>query len=228
MYKDDNGVTRQQLRHQVAERLRASILEGRIKPGEWLRQEQLATDFGVSQMPIREAFKQLVADGLLEHVPYHGVRVVELSIADVGDLYDCRLVIEGKAARYAAENITDDELTELRATFSSMCQRLGPTYLGEYRQLNKRFHAIIFEASRHTLLVRTLLQMWTAFPSMLWSNFRQTAAAPVPGRAESDVAEHQAILEALEAHDPDLAENAVRHHIEEAKRLLMDALRSQE
>ena len=227
MYENDNGVTRQQLRHQVAGRLRALILEGRIKPGEWLRQEQLATDFGVSQMPIREAFKQLVADGLLEHVPYHGVRVVELSLTDVGDLYDCRLAVEGMAARYAAENITDDELAELRAVFTTMRQRLGPTYIAEYRQLNKRFHGIVFEASRHPLMVRTLLQMWTAFPSMLWSNFRQTAAAPVPGRA-SDVAEHQAILEALEARDPDATERAVRRHIEEAKRLLVDALRSQQ
>ena len=62
-----------QLRHWVADRLRSDILEGRLKPGEWLRQERLAQEHGVSQMPVREALKQLAAEGLVEHVPYRGV-----------------------------------------------------------------------------------------------------------------------------------------------------------
>lgn len=224
MWNDDITVSRKQLRQQVAERLRALILEGHIRSGEWLRQEQLASDFGVSQMPVREAFKQLVAEGLIEHVPYRGVRVVELSVTDVKDLYACRVSIEGMAARYAAENITDGELAELRAVFERMRNRLGPKYLTEYRELNRRFHNIIFEASRHPFLVRTLLQMWTAFPSMLWSNFRQTASASVPGRGEQDVAEHLAIVEAFEARDPQAAERAVQRHIESAGHHLVAAL----
>src|SRR5271157_4632195 len=102
-----------QLQQWVAERLRAGILTGRLRPGEWLRQERLAQEYGVSQMPVREALKRLAAEGLVEHVPYRGVRVVEFSPEDVEDLYVCRAFIESMAARFAAESITDEEVEKL-------------------------------------------------------------------------------------------------------------------
>lgn len=74
--------TPRQLRSFVAEQLRAAILEGRYKPGEWLRQERLAQELNVSQMPVREALKELAAEGLVEHVPYRGARVVAFSIEE--------------------------------------------------------------------------------------------------------------------------------------------------
>jgi DNA-binding GntR family transcriptional regulator len=75
-----------QLHDVVAERIRTAILEGELRPGEWLRQERLAQEYGVSQMPVREALKKLAVDGLVEHVPYRGVRVIEFSPEDVSDL----------------------------------------------------------------------------------------------------------------------------------------------
>ncbi|HAE59780.1 MAG TPA: GntR family transcriptional regulator, partial [Anaerolineae bacterium] len=88
-----------QLRNVVADRLRSAILEGFYKPGEWLRQEKLAQELGVSQMPVREALKELATEGLIEHVPYRGVRVIAFSPDDVGDLYAHRAFLEGRAAR---------------------------------------------------------------------------------------------------------------------------------
>ena len=82
-----------QLRSRVADRLRGEILQGQLKPGEWLRQERLAFEQGVSQTPVREALRQLAAEGLVEHVPYRGIRVVEFSVEDVEDLYACRALI---------------------------------------------------------------------------------------------------------------------------------------
>ena len=96
-----------QLPQWVAERIRGEILDGRLKPGEWLRQERLAQEHGVSQMPVREALKRLASEGLVEHVPYRGVRVVEFSVADIEDLYACRAFIEGMAARFAARTISE-------------------------------------------------------------------------------------------------------------------------
>ena len=79
-----------QLRKLVADQIRAAIVDGRFKPGEWLRQERVAQELGVSQMPVREALKELAAEGLIEHVPYRGVRVVALSVEDIEDLYEHR------------------------------------------------------------------------------------------------------------------------------------------
>lgn len=217
-----------QLLHLVADRLRADILDGRIRPGEWLRQERLAQLHGVSQMPVREALKLLASEGLVEHVPYRGVRVVEFSPEDVEDLYRCRAFIEAMAAQHAAVSITAAELGQLEALHRRMSELAGPATIGEYRELNRRFHQLIFAASRRSYLVRNLAQLWAAFPTMLWSNFAQTASWTPPERVDPDTEEHGAIVAALRAGDGDAAAAAMRRHIETAGRELLAALRRQQ
>lgn len=219
--------THKQLRLFVADRLRSEILDGRLKPGEWLRQERIAQEQGVSQTPVREALKQLASEGLLEHVPYRGIRVVEFSVEDVEDLYACRAFIEGMAGRYAADNITEVELATMTDVFERMVRCKTPEDLAEYRELNRLFHTAICSASRRSYLVRTLAQLWSAFPTMLWSNVPRVARESLPDRDEPDIVEHTAILEALQHHDPEAAEHAVRNHIEAAGSSLVAAMRAQ-
>jgi DNA-binding GntR family transcriptional regulator len=214
-----------QLAQRVVDRLRADIFDGSLKPGEWLRQERLAHEHGVSHMPVREALKQLAAEGLVEHIPYHGVRVVQFSIEDVEDLYACRAFIEGTAAHFAAERISDAEVEELAKLHERMVACETPRELPEYRELNRRFHGLIFEASGRSYLVRTLAQLWAAFPTMLWSNIPRIAATSAPGRDEPDAIEHAEIVAALRAHDAPRAQAAVRRHIESAGRALLEAMR---
>ena len=213
------------LRQLVADRLRAQILEGALPPGSWIRQERVAREMGVSQMPVREALRELAAEGLVEHAPYRGVRVTRFSPQDVSDLYTCRAFIEGLAARAAAREITAEELGTLRGLAAQMRKRLAPRHLAEYRELNRRFHALVSSASRRPFLVRTLEQLWSAFPSMLLSQFDETASTSLPDRDAEDVSEHDAIVAALERRDADAAERAVRGHIEEAARHLTAAVR---
>lgn len=213
-----------QLRHVVADRLRQDILAGTLKPGEWLRQERLAHDYGVSQMPVREALKDLAAEGLVEHVPYRGVRVLEFTLDDVADLYASRSFLEGLAARAAALVITPEELEELRALHQQMSEAHSPEQLASYRDLNRRFHQRIIQSSRRAYLIRLLGQIWAAFPTMLLGNFAATAHTPLPERDEADTAEHAAILYALETHQPEAAEHAMREHIQHAGHKLLRAL----
>lgn len=215
-----------QLRQWVTDHLRAEILEGRTPPGEWLRQEHLARDLGVSQTPVREALKQLAAEGFLEHVPYRGIRVVQFSIEDVQDLYASRAVLEPRAARFAARSITDAELAEIAGLHRRMLRCESPARLREYRDLNRQFHEVIIAASRRAFLVRTLGQLWSAFPTMLWSNVPRIALTSVPDRNEPDAAEHAEIVAALGAHDPRRAAEAVRRHIEAAGKALVTAMRA--
>lgn len=216
-----------QLAQRVVDRLRAEILEGRLKPGEWLRQERLAHEHGVSHMPVREALRQLAAEGLVEHIPYRGVRVVQFSVEDVADLYACRSFIEGMAASYAAEKISDDEVAQLERMHTRMVACETPRELPEYRELNRRFHGLIFQASGRSYLVRTLAQLWAAFPTMLWSNIPRIAETSAPGRDEPDAIEHAEIVAAFRAHDGQRAQAAVRRHIESAGRALLEAMRRQ-
>jgi DNA-binding GntR family transcriptional regulator len=215
-----------QLRQWAADRLRAEILEGRIQPGEWLRQEKLARELGVSQTPIREALKQLAAEGVVEHVPYRGVRAVAFSPEDVEDLYLGRLGLETRAARFAAQRITPRELDVLTRLHRRMIECVTPRDLAEYRTLNREFHLVIVRASRRAYLVRSLTQLWNAFPNMLWGIIPAVATVSVPGRDDPDTAEHEEIIAALAARDPERADRAMRLHIESAAQALVAAMRA--
>lgn len=222
---DTQPPSHKQLHHWVTDQIRAAILAGEISPGEWLRQERLAQQLNVSQMPVREALKQLAAEGLVEHIPYRGVRVIQFSPEDVEDIYAHRSFLEGRAAHAAAHNITAVELIELHAILESMRENLGPATIKEYRELNRRFHQLMAEASRRDYLIRTLIQLWGAFPAMLLNAFAPTSETPLPGRESVDLDEHAAILAALEARDAQAAERLVREHIENSGRQLLSALR---
>jgi DNA-binding GntR family transcriptional regulator len=202
-----------QLRNVVADRLRSAILEGLYKPGEWLRQERLAQELGVSQMPVREALKELATEGLIEHVPYRGVRVIAFSPEDVVDLYAHRAFLEGRAARAAAENISPEELAELKRLQIEMENHFDPESLSIYRELNRRFHQTIFTASKRDYLIRSLTQMWETFPTMLIGNFAATAAHPIPNRENPDTDEHRAIIASIENSNAEQAEAAMHNHI---------------
>ena len=202
-----------QLRNVVAEQIRAAIFNGHYKPGEWLRQERLAQDLGVSQMPVREALKELAAEGLIEHVPYRGARVVIFSLDDILDLYSHRAFLESRAAFIAAEIITPVELTVIKDLQVEVEKYGAPESVLKYRELNRKLHQQIYRASKREYLTRALNQMWATFPTMLIANFAATAIQPLPERDSVDVAEHRAIISALEAHDAPAAEQAMKNHI---------------
>lgn len=217
-------MTHQQLRNLVSNQIRTAIREGRLKPGQWVRQLHLAEELGVSQMPVREALKELAAEGLVEHVPYRGVRVIAFTSADVADFYTHRSVLEGMAAYSAAEKLDEPTLAQITALQQQMAERMAPADLPEYRHLNRQFHELIYRASGRAYLIRTLDQMWSAFPTMLWGNFAQTSHTSLPERDNTDVEEHAAIVRALTQRDPQAAEYHVQRHIARAGRTFAASL----
>lgn len=222
-----NTPSHKQLRNVVAEQMRVAILNGHYKPGEWLRQERLAQDFGVSQMPVREALKELAAEGLIEHVPYRGARVIVFSMHDILDLYTHRAFLESRAASVAAEVITPEEVSVLESLQAAMEENSAPETVLKYRELNRRFHQQVYQASRREYLIRTLNQMWATFPTMLIANFAATAVQPLPERDAVDSDEHRAIVSALKLRDASAAEQAMRKHILVTAENLVDLLKAQ-
>jgi len=222
----DNPVAPQQVRDWVEDRMREAILSGKFKPGEWLRQLRVADMLGVSEIPVREALKKLAAEGLVEYLPYRGMRVCEYSAEDVVDIYKIRAFMEAIAAYYAAENITAEELVALKALATKMEGRLAQEDLPEHRVLNRRFHEVVFTASRHAYLVHELRQLWTVFPSMLWGSFSATAIKRLSKQDTYDMGEHRAIISALEEGNAAQAELVMRQHIEGSGSRLFVALRT--
>lgn len=223
----DSFVDHRQLHEMVAERLRSAILDGDLKPGTWLRQERIAKELGVSSMPVREALKQLAAEGVVEHIPYRGARVTQFSPEDVADLYANRSHLESLAAKSATKNITPEELAELRVLHAHMRDQLASIRLSEYARLNRRFHRVIYRASQRDYLVRALDQIWSAFPTILMSYFAQTTSETLAERMGHDLKEHAAIITALESGDGEEAVRLLQQHIEENRNELLSVLTAQ-
>jgi DNA-binding GntR family transcriptional regulator len=188
----------------VVDSLRESILDGSLKPGERLVQDDIASQFGVSRIPIREAFRTLAAEGLVTFEQRRGVIVTELSRDDIEEILSVRAVLEGMACRAAAERATPDQLEAIHLGLENLESARGEP--GQYYQLNYAFHEAILNASNRP---------HTAALVKKFRNIMETVARlyldPV-GRVEIVHQDHRAIYEAVARHDGAEAERLVIDH----------------
>ncbi len=185
------------LKEEIYDALHRQIIAGKYKPGDWLRQEDIASQMGVSMTPVREALDLLVSTGLAERVPYRGVRVREMSAKDIADAYGLRLILEPLAAREAALHITPEQVSSLEKVMVEMKKRVRLNEMPQERQLSREFHAIIAEASGNGLLTRLYAIVANVFPDWLLYEavFRQPEL--LSGSVTQTYEEHMAILDAL-------------------------------
>jgi DNA-binding GntR family transcriptional regulator len=208
----------------VYQKLRDAIIDGQFEPNRWLRQEAVAQELGVSQMPVREALKRLVAEGLAERIPYRGVRVVEFTPQDLLDMATVRLVLESLAVRYAAEVIDDEALSRLEENLAQAAACTRPEEMDRRRRLNTDFHLAICRASGHRFLVHQVEALWRWFPSvMLYEGMRRQKAL-TRDRLDRESREHRTILSALQAHNAERAEAEMRGHIHHLSQELAEVL----
>ncbi len=197
----------------IFHKLRDAIIGGTLQPGQWLRQETLAQELGVSQMPVRDALKRLVAEGLAVRIPYKGVKVVEFSPQDIVDMCTVRLVLESLAVRFATPLMTNEALARLQENLRQAAGCTSQDQMAQRRELNTDFHLSICRASGHRYLVHQVESLWRWFPSvMLYEGMRRQEELS-PARLERESQEHQAILSALEKRDAEQAVAETRRHI---------------
>ena len=200
----------------VYNRLLDEVRAGRLTPGERLRETELAERLGVSRTPIREAIRQLEADGIVAHVPRIGASIRVLEYSEVMELYEMRAVLESTAARLAARAASDIEIDELY----DMNRRLEQTEDGqEAFVLNRQFHAALLDAAKNRFLVKSTVGLQKTLMILGPSTLIE------PARAQSAVKEHYDVLDAIKARDGVQAEAAMRTHIEAAQRVRVRALR---
>ncbi|CAD0185879.1 putative HTH-type transcriptional regulator YdfH [Ruegeria sp. THAF57] len=195
------------------------IRAGALLPGDRLREIELSERLGVSRTPVREAIRQLEADGLVTHVPRLGATVRSLDYAEVMELYEMRAVLEGTAARLAARAASDIELDELDVLNDRLAEAgTGPDAV----RINKIFHATLLDAAKNRFLTKSTLSLQKALlilgPSQLLDS----------ERAASAVAEHRRIMAALKARDGAAAESEMRAHIQAAQRMRIRALQERD
>lgn len=213
-------LTHKPLKEEIYDALHRQIIAGRYGPGDWLRQEDIASQMGVSMTPVREALDLLVAKGIAERVPYRGVRVREMSEKDVVEAYGMRLFLEAMIARETALNITLEQIANLEAIMAEMDRHVVLSEMPQERQLSREFHAAIAEASGNQLLIQLYSIVSNAFPDWLLYEALYRKPELVSGSVAQTHDEHASILEAFKEHDPDLAVKVSLEHVMESGKWL--------
>ena len=191
---------RSSLKEEVYEAVRRDIMDGTFPPGDLLKERELAEKYGVSKTPVREALSLLEQDELLKAIPRAGYMVTQLTLRDLQEVLQLLVTLEAMAARRAAESITNEELEELERLTSTSDPE-------EARLFNRQFHSVVARASGNSRLVKMIEQLlddtdrWAALEIA-----ELTPAVLLVG--------HQAELDALRTRDPDVAEEAMREHVE--------------
>lgn len=197
----------------------SEIQQGRLLPGARLRETELAERLGISRTPVREAIRQLEADGLVTHLPRQGASVRGLEYGEVIELYEMRAVLEGTAARLAARMALPVEIEELAA----LNAQLAAAAVGAPAQeANRQFHRTLIDAARNRYLLKTV----SALQKTLLILGPTTLAEPE--RQEGAVSEHAEVIAALTARDGDAAELAMKRHVEAALKARIRGMRNRD
>lgn len=208
--KQNEIESNQSLHGKVFDQLKNGILNGKYKHGDLLNEVKMAEEMGVSRTPVREALRQLELEGLAAYTPNKGVVVRGLSREDIKDIYQIRLMIEGMTARCAAENITEEELAELKEYIELEEFYTGRDDVKQLSRLDSCFHETIYKACGSRLLTKTLKAFHHYVKSV------RDISLSCPERAKETYSEHKAIYEAIRDRDRELAEILMEQHVRNA------------
>jgi DNA-binding GntR family transcriptional regulator len=200
------------LRGKIYNAIRENILSGKYVPGEGLIEKRLAEDLNVSRTPIREALRQLELEGLVESIPNKGVTVKGISNKDMEDIYQIRMVLEGLAAKWAIEQITEEEVKKLSESYELMEFYTSKADIDAISRLNTEFHDIIYSATKSVVLQHILkdFQIYVK-----WARHESLSSL---GRKETALKEHLAILNAFKERNAKNAEKSLTLHVENSSK----------
>jgi DNA-binding GntR family transcriptional regulator len=215
----DSAIPRQSLTSAVADKLRDQIIRGEIPEGAQLRQDAIATQYQVSRIPVREALRQLDAEGLIAIVPNRGAVVPALSPADVEELFSIRALLEPEVLKLSIPRLTEEDFSEADAVLRKYVKELRrDDHVSAWGRLNWQFHSILYSRAnqpRFLAIIRNVNNSGERYTRL------QLYLTHGMQRANE---EHHEILELCRQHDVARACKLLRQHIEYAGESLKRAL----
>ncbi|MBQ6582810.1 MAG: GntR family transcriptional regulator [Mogibacterium sp.] len=191
--------------------IQKDILSGKLQSGTKLTEQSICKQYNVSRTPVREAFRQLESDGLIENIPNRGAFVIGLSKRDISDLFDLRCIFEMKAVEWAIMRMDDEEIDKLRENIEFMEFYTLKGDVDKVMTFNSHFHNIIYKGTKNRMLYQTL------------SAYQIYLKHSAPSRTFSDdylntiLTEHKAIFDAFETRNPAAGRKAMQYHMEQSK-----------
>jgi DNA-binding GntR family transcriptional regulator len=191
--------------------IKRMIILDELKPGEHIRQDHLAHALGVTRVPIREAFKALVADGILTHHKNQGHRVAMLSAQDLNEIYGLRAVLEDILID-TSEVPSPELVAKARATNARMAEAARTNALDEFMTQNRAFHFLLFSCSPRPVTIQLVERLWNL------SDQYRSVYLRLAGTQQRVLDEHEGIVEALERFDIPAYKRLMRSHRSQSAR----------
>jgi DNA-binding GntR family transcriptional regulator len=192
----------------VKQALREAILSGELAPGTRLIIDDLASQLGVSPIPVREALQQLQAEGYVEIQPFLGTRVTPIEAESVVEVFSLLETIEIVSSRYACLHLTEEEHQSLKQMVANMDELVRTRDAEAWSQENRRFHQVICDHAGTRLIASVLSKVLDHWDRLHRVFLKEVFADRLPEAQE----EHRQILAAIEASDPDGVEAVIRKH----------------
>ena len=211
-------IVRAPLHVQVAERLRLLIDSGELAPGTRLNEIELCNTMGVSRTPLREAIRSLATEGLIELQPNRGAIVSIVSQEDVTEILPIMASLEGLGGRLAAMHMDQSKIAQVRKIHNQMISHYKNNEVAEYFETNRLIHELITEGSGNQTLVDTI--------NSLSAKVRRArfTAQMTQESWDKAVSEHEEMIAALEAQDPDRLEAILVQHIETKRATILGSI----
>ncbi|WP_207479295.1 GntR family transcriptional regulator [Arenibaculum pallidiluteum] len=197
--------------------LRRGIASLRMKPGEAISEKEIAQTFGVSRTPVREALLRLADEGLVEIFPQSGTFVSRIPVDSLPEAIVIRKALEEAAVRYAAQRATPRQIQRLHANLLLQEEAATANDHEAFHEADEAFHEMIAETAGYP-------GFWTLSQQLKVQVDRyRLLTLPVPGRIPTVIAEHRAILQAIEDHDPETAARSIAFHLDSLSARIGDA-----
>lgn len=206
------------IRGQVYQILRNDICGGKYGPGFWLQEKELAEALGVSRSPVREALRQLVADGLVIEVPNKGVFVKEFTVRDIDEIFDMRIMLETYGIQKSRKNLTNVRRQKLFELLDMLERSCAHGDMEKYVQADEELHIRIVELGGNSLVESTYDRVRS-----MNQQFRVLSLTSHQ-RFDESMVEHRKLIHALAVGDVVTAEEVLRIHLELARRTIKEQL----
>lgn len=202
------NITRpESLSQQAYKAIRQALREGALIHGELYSEAELAQSMGISRTPVREALIELTREGLVEVIPQRGFKLRTLGAEDRREVFELRDVLESYVVRRLAAQATPDDVAVLREVIDRQADLLDDP--SAFLEIDEEFHLLMPQL----VGLRLTYQMVFILRGALW--LMGSAALALPERAPTVLQEHRAVVDAVEAGDPEAAAAAIRYHIHE-------------
>jgi DNA-binding GntR family transcriptional regulator len=210
--------SRSDLGSDIVARIKAMIFSGELLPGQQIRQEEFAQQFGISRTPLLHALQVLKSEMLVESYPNRGTFVRTISLEELKDIFEYREAIEAMACRLASQRIRPRDIKQLRDLFKPFFKKPELTNLREYKKADQQFHRSLINHSGNTILPRMVM-----LGNILLVAYQKGLIRP----PVETLPEHLAIIEALQDRDPRKAEKRMRSHLQKSVKLMYKTIQKE-